>query len=85
MKIGGASDIRNVQRSDWERFAKALGLPVGPVGIWILDQMQAVRTSLTTTAARCTEAFGDTPIYRNIMQICEGRARELERELVRAR
>jgi serine/threonine-protein kinase HipA len=27
MKIGRADDIRNVQRSDWERFAKAVALP----------------------------------------------------------
>jgi serine/threonine-protein kinase HipA len=38
MKIGGATDIRNVQRKDWRRFATALGLPASQVREWLLDQ-----------------------------------------------
>ncbi len=82
MKIGGADDIRNVQRNDWERFARALKLPLSLVRVWLLDQMEAVVGSLAPTVAYCADGFGDAPIYHRIVQICERRAGQLERELV---
>jgi hypothetical protein len=84
MKIGGADDIRNVQRNNWERFARAMKLPPSRVSVWLLEQMEAIVGSLPTTVAYCAEGYGDSPIYQNILEICERRAGQLERELVGA-
>ncbi len=83
MKIGGANDIRNVQWNDWKRFARALRLPASGVKARLSEQMEAVLGSLHSTAVFCADAFGDCPIYQSIIGICERRADQLGRELVR--
>lgn len=83
MKIGAATDVRNVQRSDWERLARALALGAPQVRAWLLDQMEAVRGALADTRVACAEAYGESPVYDAIVRICERQASRLQWALVR--
>lgn len=77
MKIGGASDIRNVQRSNWERFARALGLPFDQVRSWTLDQARRVRDVLDATVTRCGAGYGKAAVYAEIAELCARRVTTL--------
>lgn len=83
MKIGAATDVRNVQRGDWERLAGALSLRAPEVRAWLLDQMEAVRGAVPATRVACAEAYGASPVYDAIERICERQASRLERALAR--
>ncbi len=59
-------------------------LPSSKVRVWLSEQMEAIVGSLPTAVAYCAEGYGDSPIYQNIVEICERQAGQLERELVGA-
>ncbi len=82
MKIGRTTDIRNVQRSDWERFAKAVALPWRQVRAWLLELMDAQTNALGATADICSSEYGTSDIYRAIIAVVERRAGQLKRELM---
>ena len=83
MKIGGATDIRNVQGNDWERFARALAVEWPLVRVWLLETMDAVRAALPSTLARSRAASGESPAYAKIAAVVSRRTAQLEHELVR--
>jgi serine/threonine-protein kinase HipA len=83
MKIGAAVDGRNVQRSDWERFARWLGIPAAQVREWLLEQAEAVRVALGAARQECEREYGPSPVYDAIGRIAERQAGRLERELAR--
>lgn len=76
-----AKDVRNVQRNDWERFARALGLAWPLVHAWLLETMDAVRAALPATVAQCQVGCGASPVFRKIAVVMERRSAHLEREL----
>ncbi len=84
MNLGAATDVRNVQRSDWEQVGRALAVPAGQVRAWLLDQVAAVRGAMPPVLAGCVEGYGPSPVYQAIAAICERQATRLERELARA-
>ena len=83
MKIGAAVDVRNVQRSDWERFAGSggLGLLVRQVREWLLDQAERVRRAVAAARRECRTQIGPSPVYESIGRMVERQAGRLEREL----
>jgi serine/threonine-protein kinase HipA len=81
MKIGGATDVRNVQRNDWERFARAVGLAWPLVRAWLLETMDTVRAALPAVVAECQASCGESPVFRKIAVVVESRSAHLEREL----
>ncbi len=81
MKIGGATDVRNVQRNDWERFARSVGLAWPLVRAWLLETMDAVRAALPAAVAQCQVSCGVSPVFRKIAVVVERRGAHHEREL----
>jgi len=85
MKIGGATDVRNVQRNDWERFARAIALDWPLVRAWLLEMMDAVRAALPAAVAEGEASPGLSPVFGRIVDVVERRSARLERELVTSR
>lgn len=83
MKVGGASDIRNVQRQDWKRCATSVGVPWPLVRTWLLETMAAVRSALPGAIAGCAAAAGESAVFREIAAVVERRSGQLERELTK--
>ena len=83
-KIGGAWDIRNVQRSDWVRFAKSVGLPKDRVRVLLLEVADLTRRALPDVTDRCQDRFGGSPIYAQIAEVVSVRSNQLHRELAAA-
>ncbi len=81
MKIGGAWDIRNVQRNDWVRFAKNVGLPENRVRVLLLEVADLTKRALPDVTAMCEARFGDSPIYTQIADVVSLRSDRLHREL----
>ena len=84
MKIGGADDVRNVQRSNWERLARSVALPWRQVRAWLLEQADAVHSVVNTAVDRCTVEYGESEIYTSIATVIDRRNRLLNRELSRS-
>ena len=82
MKIGRATDLRNVQRSDWNRFATALRLPWPQVRAWLLEISDILGRVLRTTVEACRRRFGGSDVYAAIEAIVTEQSRRLEGELV---
>ena len=85
MKIGGATNVRNVQRNDWERFARAIALDWPLVRAWLLQTMDAVRAALPAVVAEGEASPGVPPAFGRIVKMVERRSARLERELVASR
>ena len=83
MKIGRATDIRNVQRSDWQRFAAVLRLPWPLVRSWLLEVSDTLTRALPGTVDHCHRTFGDSEVHAAIGAIVDGQSRTLQRELAR--
>lgn len=83
MKIGRATDIRNLQRSDWQRFAAVLRLPWPQVRAWLLEVSDTLTSALPETVDQCRQTFGDSEVNAAIGAIVDGHSRMLQRELIR--
>jgi serine/threonine-protein kinase HipA len=83
MKIGRATDIRNVQRSDWRRFAAVVRLPWPQVRAWLLEVSDTVVRSFPGTVEHCRQAFGSAEVYSRIAMIVDRHAHTLQRELAK--
>jgi len=84
MKIGRASDIRNVQRDDWQRCAALVGLPWERVRTSLLELKEVITKESEGSIATCVQRYGEAPVYRNIEGVLKRRGEQLERELSRA-
>ncbi len=83
MKIGGAWDIRNVQRNDWQRFAAAVGLPWDRVRAILMHLADTLVEVLATTIESCAESYGQSSAYEQIAGVVEQSSQQLQRELTR--
>ena len=83
MKIGGAWDIRNVRRNDWQRFAAAVDLPWDRVRTILMHLADALVDVLATTIEACAESYGQSPAYEQIAGVVERSSQQLQRELSR--
>jgi hypothetical protein len=82
MKIGGAWDIRNVRRSDWQGVARAVGLPWDRVRAILLELSARIRAVAEGTRASCLDRFGPSPVYDRISEAAERHAGQLEAALL---
>lgn len=82
MKIGGATDVRNLQRRDWERLAQAVQLPWPRVRLWLLETLQAVRDAVPVARAEIA-AMGDAAMAERVVEVVQRHGEQLERTLVR--
>lgn len=80
MKIGGATDPRNVQRRDWERLARAVALPWVRVRAWLLELLEAVRAAVPRTMHECA-ASEESDVYAQVAVVVGRQADRLERQL----
>ena len=85
MKIGRATDIRNVQRDDWRRFAETVGLPWGRVRTALLELQDLVARKCVETVAGHIPLYGESQAYERIRAVIQRRGEQLERELSRGR
>ncbi len=69
-----------MQRNNWERFARAVGLAWPLVRAWLLETVDAVRAALPDTVAQCQVNCGAFPVFRKIAVVVERRSAHLERE-----
>lgn len=83
MNIGRATDIRNLQRSDWERFAAVIGLPWPQVRAWLLEVGDNLISALDETVDRCRQNFGDAEVYAAIETIVGRHGNTFQREIAR--
>jgi serine/threonine-protein kinase HipA len=81
MKLGRAWDIRNVQRTDWQRVADAIGLPWTETRVTLLDLVARIHAALQPTATASVERFGPSPIYEEIARRVTQQVAGLEREI----
>jgi serine/threonine-protein kinase HipA len=81
MKLGRSWDIRNVQRSDWERLAGGAGVPWSQARHALQALAAAVAASLSGTQAACRDAYGASPVYDQIVAIVMRQVASVEREL----
>lgn len=82
-KLGRAWDIRNVQRSDWQRVASVTGVPwahTRGILLELADQIQQVAAETTPTSQ---EAFGQSPVYDQIKEVVARQTPVLEQALRR--
>ena len=81
MKLGGAWNIGNVQRSDWLRVARAVDLPWDAVRGTLLDLSASLQAAAPGTVAASEAAAGPSPIYGSIVTVIARHAASLERAL----
>lgn len=85
MKIGRATDIRNVQRDDWQRFAEIVALPWDRVRTALLELKDLVARKSAETIARHIRLYGNSQVYESIRTVIQRRGEQLARELRRSR
>jgi serine/threonine-protein kinase HipA len=73
MKVGGAWDVRSIQRKDWLRFAGAVDVPWEQVRVVLLELASQVQAAASTTLA--------FPIPDQIAGVMARHAASLERAL----
>ena len=81
MKIGGAWDISNVQRSDWLRFARAVDVPWERVRATLLDLASRLQTAASQTVTTSAAAYGPSPIHDQLAAVIARHTASLERAL----
>jgi serine/threonine-protein kinase HipA len=81
MKIGSSWDVRNVQKSDWRRFATRLGLPWATVRRLLLDLSARSRDALPEVQDVCISQFGLAEMYARISDLVARRAVQVDRAL----
>ena len=81
MKLGGAWDIRNVQRSDWQRFARAVDVPWEQVRATLFELASRLRTAASQAVTTGEAAYGPSPIYDQLATVIAGHTVSLERAL----
>jgi serine/threonine-protein kinase HipA len=81
MKLGGAWNIGNVQRTDWLRVARAADLPWNEVRAALLELAAGLRAAAPRTLAASEAAFGPSPVYGQVAKVIARHAASLERAL----
>ncbi|MBI2403744.1 MAG: HipA domain-containing protein [Gemmatimonadetes bacterium] len=79
MKIGTAWDGRNVQSSDWRRFAASVGLSWAVIRESLLELADVIEAALLETTQACAERYGSSDVYGLIAGIVRERAARLSR------
>jgi serine/threonine-protein kinase HipA len=83
MKIGRAWDIRDVKRSDWQRFAAAVDVPWDRVRAILMNLADALTGISPEVGETCAESYGPSATYEGIASVVERRSQQLQRELSR--
>ena len=83
MKLGGTWDIRNVQRNDWLRVARAVDLPWEDTRAALLELSSRLQHTVAGTLTACAEVWGPSPVYDQIAAVIARHAASLSRTLGR--
>jgi serine/threonine-protein kinase HipA len=81
MKIGSSWDVRNVQKSDWRRFAARVELPWNTVRRLLLDLAAGSRDALPDVQGACVSRFGQAEMYARLSEVVARRAGQVDRAL----
>jgi serine/threonine-protein kinase HipA len=81
MKLGGAWDIRNVQRRDWQRLSTAVDVPWGQVRVTLLELVSRLQAAVSKTVSGSDAAYGPSPMYDQLATVIAGHTASLERAL----
>jgi serine/threonine-protein kinase HipA len=81
MKVGGAWDLRDVQKSDWRRLAARVDLPWDRVRVLLLELSALAATLRSEVRELCASRFGQATMYARIAEIVARQAARMDREL----
>jgi hypothetical protein len=81
MKLGGAWDISNVQRSDWLRFSRAVDVPWEQVRATLLELASRLHAAASKTVTTSDAAYVPSPIYDQLATVIARHTASLERAL----
>lgn len=81
MKVGRAWDVRQVQRSDWVRFAAAVDVPWEQVRAILLELASKIRAGVRKTITTSRDVVGTSPLNDQLTAIFARHATTLERAL----
>ena len=82
MKIGGAWDIRNIQKADWKRFANQTRLRWDAVRATLLGLADDVENSVEGVENVCYKELRDDQTYSQIRQVITRHIEQIRRELI---
>jgi serine/threonine-protein kinase HipA len=85
MKIGRSWDVRNVQRSDWQRLAADVDLPWRAVRALLQELGERASQALGETVSACAERFGPSPVYEQLRALVTRRLGRLTAALSHGR
>lgn len=78
MKLGRAWDIRNVRRSDWQRFSNAVDVPWDQLRATLLELAAHMQAAVPQTLTTSDPLFGPSPIYHQIVAVIARNRANLE-------
>ncbi len=81
MKIGRAWDIRNIQKTDWKRFASQTRLSWDAVRAMLLSLADTVASSIEGVGDACHKELGDDPAYSQVREVVTRHIEQMRREL----
>jgi serine/threonine-protein kinase HipA len=81
MKLGRAWDIRNVQRSDWQRVSEVIGIPWNETRMALLELTARLIATVGPTTTAILEQVGPSPIYDEVARVVAQHVTRLEGEL----
>ena len=81
MKLGGAWDIRKVQRNDWLRLARAVDVPWAAVRAALLELAGNLQAATAGAVSAGEADFGPSPIYGQIAAIIARHTASLEQAI----
>jgi serine/threonine-protein kinase HipA len=83
MKIGSTWDIRNVQKSDWRRFAGTVRLPWSHVRALLSAVADAMAGAVAAVMEQQEDQVGTNPIFDGIRHVVDRHLQQLGRELMK--
>ena len=83
MKIGRSWDIRNVQKSDWRRFAEHVGLPWNSVRTLLAEAADAMATAVGPVMEQQQDLIGRNPMLDEIRHVVDRHVERMGHELAR--
>lgn len=84
MKVGASWDVRNLQKSDWRRFAGWTELSWDRVRALLLEVSALVAAAVDEVKDSCSSHYGHARIYSDIAAVVAHHTNQMDRELTGA-
>jgi len=83
MKIGSSWDIRNVQKSDWRRFAGMVRLPWSNVRTLLSEVADAMASTVAPVVEQQEDQVGTNPIFDGVRHVVDRHLQQMGRGLAK--